>query len=86
MTGVGVSPEDVGVTFSLGSGERSKPVVVENGVVMIEMVNLTIAPEVADYTVYSDQIKQQLSGKTPFNITSAIKEFADIEDERYKFY
>jgi len=86
LNGIGIAPTAVGTAFSLKSGERSAPITVENGVVIVEMVAFTKAPEIADYTIYKDQVNQRQSSKTAFSITSAIKEFAEIEDERYKFY
>ena len=86
LNSVGLAPEAVGVAFALEAGNRSEPIAVENGVVIVELVNFTKAPEIADYTIYKDQVQQRQSGRTAFNITSAVKEFAEIEDERYKFY
>ena len=86
MNGVGLAPEAVGVAFSLSAGERSQAIAVDNGIVIVELVNMTKAPEVADYTVYQNQVKQRVSGRTSFNIAEALREKAGIVDERYKFY
>ncbi|MDN5204463.1 SurA N-terminal domain-containing protein [Fulvivirgaceae bacterium BMA10] len=82
---VGYSPEAVGRAFGLKAGERSAAFKTDNGVLIIEMVNFTDAPEIADYTTYKDQLIQAKKSRVSFSIMEAIKEFSDIEDERYRF-
>lgn len=85
MKGIGSDPKAVGVAFSLEDGETSEPFMGESGVLVIKMQNKTQAPEVADYENYKRQLKQ--SPRTiSENILAAIKEEANIVDERYKFY
>jgi peptidyl-prolyl cis-trans isomerase D len=86
LPSVGFDPLAVGIAFSLEKGQRSKPVAGENGVVIIEMLNETIAPALTDYTTYKTQIQQADGNRTSFGIAEAIKEQADIVDKRYKFY
>lgn len=78
----------VGKAFSLEeSGQRTEPFSSEeNGVVIIELQNKTIAPEIADYSAYQNLLQQRLNSMMGFKITNAIKEHAEIEDYRYKFY
>jgi peptidyl-prolyl cis-trans isomerase D len=82
----GFDPKAVGLAFGLEDGKRSQPFGGENGVLIIEMQHKTIAPEVADYTSYKTTIEQQYQQRSGFNIAEAIKDNADIEDQRYKFY
>jgi len=82
----GLAPEAVGMAFGLENGERSNAFAIDNGVIIMEVINKTIAPEIGDYSIYKDQIKQRLRSRVSYNITEAIKENADIKDERYKFY
>jgi peptidyl-prolyl cis-trans isomerase D len=86
LPSVGFDPLAVGVAFSLEKGQRSKPVAGENGVVMIEMLNETVAPAITDYTSYKTELLQGDGNRTSFGIAEAIKENADIVDKRYKFY
>lgn len=86
LPSVGFSPVAVGKAFSLNVGEKSSPFSVDNGVVIIELVNLTTAPEIADYTTYKTQKKQTSQSVASRNVMEAIKKFADIEDKRYRFY
>jgi peptidyl-prolyl cis-trans isomerase D len=82
----GFDPTAVGVTFSLENGKRSKAFAGENGVLVIELQNKTIAPSIADYTSYKAQLEQTTQNRSSFNIGEAIKEASDIEDQRYKYY
>ncbi len=83
---VGFAPEAVGKAFALESGERSKPFASDNGVLVLEMISITPAPQIADYSLYKQQLTQQYENRMGFNIANAVKEYADIEDRRYKFF
>jgi peptidyl-prolyl cis-trans isomerase D len=86
LPGVGFDPKAVGKVFALNSGETSQPVIGENGVLIIETQAITEAPEIADYTSYKNQLQQQRGQRSGFEIAEAIREAANIEDKRYKFY
>ncbi len=83
---VGFDPVAVGAAFSLETGKRTKPLSGENGVVVIEMLNKTVAPTTTDYSTYKSQLEQGNTNRTSMGVAEAIKENADIVDERYKFY
>ena len=86
LQGAGFDPKAVGVAFALESGKRSEPFAGENGVLIMEVQNKTVAPELADYSPYETPIRQNVQTRSSFNIAEAIKEHANIEDKRYKFY
>ncbi len=86
LQNVGFDPVAVGKTFGLKQGKRTKPFAGENGVLVIELTNMTMAPEIADYSQYKNQIVQTYSGRANYFIDRAINEHADIEDNRYKFF
>ena len=86
LPNVGFAPEAVGKAFALESGARTEPFASENGVLVLEMISITPAPQVADYSLYKQQLTQQYENSTGFNIANAIKEYADIDDRRYKFF
>jgi peptidyl-prolyl cis-trans isomerase D len=86
LASVGIEPKAVGVAFSLDNGKRSRAFAGENGVLIIETKNKTIAPEVGDYSLFKNQLLQNLNGKSSFGISQAIKEGAKIEDKRYLFF
>ena len=82
----GFDPIAVGRAFSLDNSKRSAPFAGENGVLIIEMQNKTIAPAVGDYTMFKTQTVQNLNNRGGYSITEALKEGAKIEDKRYRFY
>lgn len=86
LTTVGLAPEAIGAAFGLNDGERTAPIAVDNGVIVLEVIHKTTAPEIADYTIFSNQVKQRIGNRTAYNIDQAVKEKANISDERYKFY
>ncbi len=85
LSTAGFDPIAVGKAFSLDNTKRSAPFVGENGVLIIEMQNKTIAPAIGDYSMFKNQALQNLNN-LGLNIAEAIKDAAKIEDMRYKFY
>ncbi len=86
LPNVGFAPEAVGKTFALEHGEISEPFGTDNGVLVLEMISITPAPQIADYSLYKQQLTQQYENQVGFNIANVVKEYANIEDRRYKFY
>ena len=83
---VGFAPVAIGTAFSLEPGQKSGVVTEENGILVIEMVNFTKAPDIADYTPYKTQVEQRITGRVSFDAAEAIKKFANIKDYRYRFF
>ena len=86
LPAVGFAPLAIGTAFGLETGERSKPVKEESGIVLIDLVNFTKAPEIADYSAYKNQLEQRMASTASFKAAEAIKKFADIKDMRYRFF
>jgi peptidyl-prolyl cis-trans isomerase D len=83
---VGLAPEAVGLAFSMENGEKTKPFKVDNGVLVLELVNKTDPADISDYESYRAQVEQKRQGRIPYNINETVKELAKIEDLRYKFF
>lgn len=86
LPSVGLDPVTVGKIFALENGKRSEPFVGENGVLVAELQNKTVAPALGDYSMFKTQLKQSLDGRSSMGIAEAIKTAAGIEDKRYKFF
>jgi len=86
LTSVGTAPEAVGAAFGLAPGNKTSPIALDNGVVIMELINKTEAPEIGDYSIFANQVEQRVRGRIAYKINQAIREDADIKDERYKFY
>jgi peptidyl-prolyl cis-trans isomerase D len=68
------------------SGTLVKPMKGENGVVVAQLNKLTDAPAVTDYKQAAMQISQQMAGRVDYEMFEALKEKANIEDNRANFY
>jgi peptidyl-prolyl cis-trans isomerase D len=86
LTSAGFDPIALGKAFGLKNGQKSGVFTGENGVFIMEMINKTEAPKIADYTQYKTQLTQSLEGRTSYLVNEAIRENAKIEDKRAKFF
>lgn len=86
LPSVGLAPKAVGRAFALEQGERSEPIETDNGILILELTAITEAPDTEEYSTYREQIAQQEEGRVSFQLGQAVREFADIKDERYRFY
>jgi peptidyl-prolyl cis-trans isomerase D len=86
LPSVGFAPKAIGIAFSLKEGEISKPVEENDGIVVIQLNSMIPSPEIADYTGYKNQIEQRRSSQASYLVGEAIRENANIVDERYKFF
>lgn len=89
ISGAGNEPEVVGAAFSLNEGQTSAPIAGEKGVYMVKVTNRTEAPELASYAAIASQETEKRSaaigtGNGP--VVEALKEAAEIEDNRATFY
>lgn len=86
ISSIGYDPVACGKAFGLKAGEKTTPFKGETGVVMLEMVKIQPAPEVADYNQFKTQKETQRAGGTDSNVDEAIKKLTNVKDNRYKFY
>ena len=83
---IGYAPAVVGTAFGLNEGETSAPVEAQNGVVIVKTIAKNEAADVADYSSYKDQLAERKASRAPYQITEAVKNAAEVEDRRYKFF
>jgi len=86
LPSAGLDPSAVGRVFSLENGKRTPPFAGENGVIVLELQNKTIAPGVGDYAMFKNELLKNLNNRSGLNIAEAIKDGSNIKDKRYKFY
>jgi hypothetical protein len=84
VTGAGREPKVVGTAFGLEEGETSKLIVGETGVFMIQVTKLTPAVELANYQAFANQVAQEKQTAVNTRLYNALKEAAEIEDNRAK--
>lgn len=85
MQGIGYDPALVGTVFGLVEGKRTLPLKGDNGVAILELVKLNKAAPVADYSSYKNNLASTTKQYIATEIDNAVKENADIEDNRIKF-
>lgn len=86
LPGPGFDPKAIGEAFAPENGKRSKPFEAERGVMLVEMQNKTIAPEIADYAAYKESLVQSATSRNTAGIGDAIKDKSNITDKRYKYF
>ncbi len=82
----GLNPKAVGKAFGLKDGEKTEPFRDENGVFVLQLIKKTPAPKIADYTQYKNQLLNTKQQRAQFMTNQAVREAAEIEDKRYKYY
>jgi len=87
IPGVGFGPKAIGSIFGLqSSGQITKPVQEDIGVVVGRLNSLTPSTEIGDYTSYQSQLSQSGSQRMTYQIMMALQDLADVKDYRYKYY
>ena len=82
----GSAPTAIGRAFGLQAGQRTAPIGETSGVFVVEVNNITNAPEITELGIYGDILRQRYPDRAGFAINEAIREFANIKDYRYKFF
>ncbi len=83
---VGSEPELVGTIFALKKGETSKPVKGASGVTVVTLIDLKEPAPTKDYTASKKQLMQMTGQRSQYEVFNALKESAEIKDNRGKFY
>ncbi|MGB5927979.1 MAG: peptidylprolyl isomerase [Cyclobacteriaceae bacterium] len=86
LPSVGYAPVAIGKLFGMKENEMSEPFKGETGVLVVKLLAKTEAGEIADYTNYRNDVAEQKRNRISYDVANAIKEFSDVEDERYRFY
>lgn len=84
ISGAGREPIVVGTAFGLNEGETSSLITGENGVYMIEVTKKTPAVKLDNYQAAANRVAQRKTGAVNSKVYNALKEVADIEDNRAK--
>lgn len=86
IPGAGREPMVVGTAFSLEQGNSSELIKGETGVFKFEVVNKEAAPVLDNYATYANSLSTSNATKVNTAVFDALKEEADIEDNRATFY
>lgn len=82
---VGMESKVVGKAFSLASGKTSDIIEGTSGMFIIRAKKVTKAPAISNYTTYINQDRTQNQSYAMSKAYTAIKDKADIKDNRAKF-
>ncbi|WP_130733448.1 peptidylprolyl isomerase [Flavobacterium sp. J27] len=85
VTNIGPEPKVVGTAFDLEAGKTSGLVVGNSGVFMVKTKKVTNAPEIKDFSAAVTQKQSQEANAAQTRAYQALKEKADITDNRGKF-
>ena len=84
ISGAGKEPLVVGAAFGLKEGQTSKLIDGNNGVYMIQVTKFTPAVKLDNYQSFANQVEKQKINVVSAKLYNALKEAADIEDNRVK--
>lgn len=84
ISGAGREPLVVGAAFGLNEGETSNLIDGDKGVYMIQVIKVIPAVELDNYQAAANRVEQQKSSVVTSKLYNALKEAADIEDNRAK--
>jgi peptidyl-prolyl cis-trans isomerase D len=86
IPGMGKEPEVLGTIAALKAAQVSKPVIGLSGVYVVYVDNVVEAPEVTDFTALKKQLEQTLASRADYEVYEALKDKAEVKDNRVKFY
>ena len=86
LSGAGREPKVIGTVFGLTKGATSKLVVGLNGVYAVQLTKLTTASELPNYQAAANRVGQAKSNAVNSKLYTALKDAAEIEDNRASFY
>ncbi len=86
LPAAGSEPRVVGTAFAMKAGQLSKAIKGESGVFMITVKSFTEPAATKDYENNRKQIIDQRKSRSEYEVFNALKEKANIEDNRGKFY
>ncbi len=86
IAGAGREPLVVGSAFGLDQGGTSGLIKGETGIFMIEVTKKEVAPDLENYATYANTLGTSNSTRVNTAVYNALKEKAEIEDNRSVFY
>ena len=86
IPGLGSEPVAVGKVFGLKAGQKSAPIQGEQGVLIVEPMSVQKPTAATDVAAVKKQLTTQRQGRADGLIYEAVKNSAEIKDERNKFF
>ncbi len=86
LAGAGREPLVIGAAFGLKEGETSKLIDGEKGVFLVEVTKINEGTKLDNYAAILKRLSATRAGAAQTKVYNALKEAADIEDNRSNFY
>ncbi|MGB1317466.1 MAG: peptidylprolyl isomerase, partial [Flavobacteriales bacterium] len=86
IQGLGREPALLGAVAGMKTGSISAPIKGDQGVYIVFLESKTEAPAQTDFTVNKTSLNSSLSSRVDYEVYEALKEKADITDNRSKFF
>lgn len=86
MRNIGDEPQVLATATKLQEGQKSGPIVGKNGVFVVEVTKRIEAPPAANIPQMRRQASFQMANSAEFELMSALKRSAKIQDNRYTFF
>jgi peptidyl-prolyl cis-trans isomerase D len=86
VPGAGAEPVVVGTAYGMEEGETSGLVKGSTGVFKFEVIKKTPAMALENYSTYAGNLKSSAANQVNTKVYNALKEAAEIEDNRATFY
>ncbi len=86
LAGGGTEPKVVGVAFGTKVGETTKLIDGINGVYVVRVLAINNAPDLDNYKSFANQLNARTAPSININVYNALKNAAEIEDNRADFY
>lgn len=82
----GMEGNVVGHVVTMKNGQLSKPLKGTNGVYLIQVTNVAEVKEPASVKDIQDQLAGQLKSRSQYEVYNALREKAEVKDNRSRFY
>jgi parvulin-like peptidyl-prolyl isomerase len=86
IAGAGNEPKVVGAAFGKNAGEITNLIDGKSGVYIVRVLAVNKAPDLQDYSGFANQLNSAILPSINNNVYNALKNAADIEDNRADFY
>ena len=86
IPGAGAEPEVVGAAFAKAAGETTSLIAGEKGVFKVRVTAVNNAPALENYASYANQLNSAATPAVNTKVYQALKNAAEIEDNRANFF
>lgn len=86
VPGMGNEPKVVGTVFAMKQGQLSAPLIGETGVCVVLVKGFTEPGPTKDYSSQAKSLAEQRRSRSEYEVSAALKEKANVEDNRGRFY